>query len=160
MRWGYHGKGISKHHQQMRRSSNNGKVFNQVYCYLCENSLLYRLESEFRPKHSTLSALIQMCDGWLQNMHNGNLNCIVFLDVQKAFDSVNHEILLNKMHEYFGMSGTQLKWFESYSSNREQQCMVNGQISLPKNISSGIPQGSISWGLYCFCCILTICPNL
>ena len=49
-------------------------------------------------------------------LDNGNLNCLVFLDVQKAFDSVNHEILLNKMHEYFGMSGTQLKWFESYLS--------------------------------------------
>ena len=47
------------------------------------------------------------------------------------------------MHEYFGMSGTQLKWFESYLSNREQQCMVSGQISPPKNISCGIPQGSI-----------------
>ena len=98
------------------------EVFNQV----CENSLLSRFQSGFRPEHSTLSALIQMCDDWLQNMDNGNLNCVVFLDVQKAFDAVNHEILLNKMHEYFGMSGTQLKWFESYLSNREQQCMVNG----------------------------------
>ena len=88
------------------------EVFNQVYRYLSENSLLSRFQSEFRPKHSTLSALIQMCDDWLQNMDNGNLNCVVFLDVQKAFDSVNHEILLNKMHEYFGMSGTQLKWFK------------------------------------------------
>ena len=84
-----------------------------------------------------------MCDDWLQNMDNGGLNCVALLDVQKAFDSVNHEILLNKMHEYFGMSGTQLKWFESYLSNREQQCMVNGQISSPKNISCVIPDGSI-----------------
>ena len=83
-----------------------------------------------------------MRDDWLQNMDNGNLNCVVFLDVQKAFDSVNHEILINKMHEYFGMSCTQLKWLESYLTNREQ-CMVNGQISSPKNISCGIPQGSI-----------------
>ena len=82
-----------------------------------------------------------MCDDWLQNIDSGNLNCIVFLHVQKAFDSVNHEILLNKMREYFGMCGTQLKWFESCF--REQQCMVNGQISSPKNISCGIPQGSI-----------------
>ena len=119
------------------------EVFNQVYRYLSENPLLSRFQSGFRPKHSTLSALIQMCDDWLQNMDSGNLNCVQFLDVQKAFDSVNHEILLNKMHEYFGMSGTQLKWFESYLSNREQQCMVNGQISSPKNISCGIPQGSI-----------------
>ena len=110
-----------------------------MYRLLSENSLLARFQSGFRPKHSTLSALIQMCDDWLENIDIGNLNCVVFLDVQKAFDSVNHEILLNKMHEYFGMSGTQMKWFESYLSNREQQCMVNGQISPPKNISCGIP---------------------
>ena len=56
-------------------------VFNQVYRYLCENSLLSRFQSGFRPKHSTLSTLIQMCDDWLQNMDNSNLNCVVFLDV-------------------------------------------------------------------------------
>ena len=82
-----------------------------------------------------------MCDDWLQNMDNGILNSVVFLHVQKAFDSVNHEIPLNEMHEY--LICTQLKWFESYLSNREQQCMVNGQISSPKNISCGIPQDSI-----------------
>ncbi len=80
---------------------------------------------------------------WLQNTDNGNLNCVVFLDVRKAFDSINHEILLHKMHDYFGISGIQLKWFESYLSNTEQQCMVNGQVSSPKNIICGIPQGSI-----------------
>ena len=53
-----------------------------------------------------------MCDDWLQNMGNGILNCVVFLHDQKAFDSVNHEILLNKMHKY--LICTQLKWFESY----------------------------------------------
>ncbi len=47
------------------------------------------------------------------------------------------------MHDYFGISSIQLKWFESYLSNREQQCMVNGQVSSPKNIICGIPQGSI-----------------
>ena len=81
------------------------EVFNKVYRYLCENSLLSRFQSGFRPKHSTLSALMQICDDWLQNMDNGNLNCVVFLDVQNP---VNHEILLNNMYEYFGMSGTQL----------------------------------------------------
>jgi hypothetical protein len=76
-------------------------------------------------------------------MDNGNLNCVVFLDVRKAFDFINHEIPLHKIRDYFGISGIQLKWFESYLSNREQQCMVNGQISSPKNIICGIPQGSI-----------------
>ena len=89
------------------------EVFRQLYHYLSENSLLSRYQSGFRPKHSTLSALIQMCDEWLQNMDNGNLNCVVFLDVRKAFDSINHEILLQKMHDHFGIIGTELEWFKS-----------------------------------------------
>jgi hypothetical protein len=49
-----------------------------------------------------------MCDDLLKNMDNGELNCVVFLDVRKAFDSINHEILLDKMHNFFGITGTQL----------------------------------------------------
>ena len=79
-----------------------GQVFRQVYQYLSENSLLPRFQSGFRPRFSTLSALIQMCDEWLRNIDDGNLNCIVFLDVGKAFDSIDHEILLLKMHEMPG----------------------------------------------------------
>jgi retron-type reverse transcriptase len=84
-----------------------------------------------------------MCDDLLKNMYNGELNCVVFLDVRKAFDSINHEILLDKMHHFFGITGTQLKWFESYLNNRVQQCLINGQLSSPKTITCGVPQGSI-----------------
>jgi hypothetical protein len=69
-----------------------------------------------------------MCDDLLKNMDNGELNCAVFLDVRKSFDSI---------------TGTQLKWFESYLNNRVQQCLVNGQLSSPKTITCGVPQGSI-----------------
>jgi hypothetical protein len=84
-----------------------------------------------------------MCDDLLKNMDNGELNCVVFPDVRKAFDSINHEILLDKMHNFFGITGTQLKWFVSYLNNREQQCLINGQLSSPKTITCGVPQGSI-----------------
>ena len=119
------------------------EVFRQLYGYLSVNSLLSKFQSGFRPKHSTLSALIRMCDDLLKNMDNGELNCVVFLDVRKAFDSINHEILLDKMHNFFGITGTQLKWFESYLNNRVQQCLINGQLSSPKTIICGVPQGSI-----------------
>lgn len=125
-----------------------GEVFRQLYCYLTDNSLLSKFQSGFRPKHSTLSALIQMCDDLLKNMDNGNLNCVVFLDVRKAFDSINHKILLNKMRDLFGISGIQLNWFESYLSNREQQCLINGSLSTPKKIRCGVPQGSILGPLF------------
>ena len=69
--------------------------------------------------------------------------CLVFLDIRKAFDSINHEILLNKMNLNFGISGNALKWFDSYIKDREQQCTVNGQLSSSKKIICGVPQGSI-----------------
>jgi hypothetical protein len=63
--------------------------------------------------------------------------------VYKAFDCINHEILLKKMLNYFGISGIPLNWFKSYLSDREQQCLVNGHLSSPRKIKCGVPQGSI-----------------
>ena len=119
------------------------EVFRQVYGYLTENCMLSKFQSGFRPKHCTVTALIQMCDEWLENMDNGKLNGVVFLDIKKAFDSINHGILLNKMKKRFGISSIELKWFESYLSDREQQCSINEQLSSKKTITCGVPQGSI-----------------
>ena len=74
-----------------------GCVFNQLYNFLNKNSLLSKHQFGFRPKNSTLTALIQMCDEFYQNLDNGKLNGVVFLDIRKAFDSVDHKILLCKM---------------------------------------------------------------
>ena len=63
------------------------EVFHQVYGYLTENCLLSKFRSGFRPKHSTVTALIRMCDEWLENMDNGKSNGVIFLDIKKAFDS-------------------------------------------------------------------------
>ena len=119
------------------------EVFRQVYRYLSESSLLSKFQSGFRSRHSTVTALIQMCDEWLENMDNGRLNGVVFIDIKKAFDSIDHRILLNKMNEQFGIFGVELKWFESYLTNREQQYNVNGELSSNKIITCGVPQGSI-----------------
>ena len=119
------------------------EVFNQIYRYLNENSLISKFQSGFRPKYGTLSALIQMCDQWLTDMDNGKLNGVVFLDICKTFDSINHEILLRKLKDQFGIRSTKLKWFKSYLTNRKEVCSVNGQTSSPKKIMCGIPQASI-----------------
>ena len=87
--------------------------------------MLSKFQSGFRPKHCTVTALIEMCDEWLENMDNGKLNGVVFLDIKNAFDSKNHGILLNKMKKRFGISSIELKWFKSYLFNREQQCSIN-----------------------------------
>ena len=117
------------------------EVFGQLYRYLSNNALLSRFQSGFRPKHSTLSALIQICDNLLKNMDDGKLNCLVFLNVRKAFDSKNHEILLNK---FLWSNGKSIKMVSIISmNNRVQQCLVNGQLSSLKTITCGVPQGSI-----------------
>ena len=72
-------------------------MFRQVYGYLTENCMLSKFQSGFRPKHSTLVALIQMCDERLENMGNGKLNFVIFLDIRKLFESINQCILLNKI---------------------------------------------------------------
>ena len=71
------------------------------------------------------------------------MNGVVFLDIKKAFDSINHGILLNKMKKCFGISSIEQKWFESYLFNREQQCSINEQPSSKKTITCGVLQGSI-----------------
>jgi hypothetical protein len=65
------------------------------------------------------------------------------LDIRKAFDSINHKILLRKLKNQFGIHDIELKWFESYLTNREQVFLVNGHTSLPKKIRCGVPQCSI-----------------
>ena len=118
-------------------------VFNQIYKFLNDNSLLSKHQSGFRPKHSTLTTLIHMCDTLYENMDNGQLSGVVFLDIRKAFDSINHTILLQKMNDQFGIKNVELDWFKSYLTNREQACIVNGAMSSPKTIVCGVPQGSI-----------------
>ena len=119
------------------------EVFRQMYTYVNESNLLSKYQSGFRPQLSILSALIKICDEILNNMDEGKINCIVFLDIRKAFDSINHNILLSKMRSNFGISGNELLWFESYLTNREQQCVANGILSSVGKLRCGVPQGSI-----------------
>ena len=75
-------------------------------------------------------------------MDNGKLTGVVFLDIRKAFDSIDHVILLEKL-AFYGVSQLELAWFKSYLSNRQQQCQVNGCLSNKGEIICGVPQGSI-----------------
>ena len=96
----------------------------------------------FRSIHSTELALGRSPNEWLMNINNGNLNSVVFLDIKKAFDTVDHKILLQKLACY-GINGRSLKLTESYLKDRSQRCSVNGQLSSMKSIVCGVPQGSI-----------------
>ncbi len=69
-------------------------------------------------------------------------SCCIFLDLAKAFDTVDHNILINKL-EYYGIRGTALKWFECYLTNRTQKVCINGTFSESCNVKFGVPQGSV-----------------
>ena len=68
-----------------------------------------------RVLHSTVTALLEATDNWVFNIDRGNVNAVVFLDVKKAFDPVDHDILLSKMNPYV-IQGTALYWFKSHTT--------------------------------------------
>ena len=117
-------------------------IYNQIYEYLTDNNLLNSKQYGFRSLHSTALALSESTSHWLLDMGNGKMNTVILLDIKKAFDTVNHDILLQKMKAY-GISGPELEFFNSYLENRVQYCSINGSTSGFKSISCDVPQGSI-----------------
>ena len=117
-------------------------IFNQVYAYLNENNLLSKYQSGFRPMHSTLTALIDITDNWYLNIDGGLTNAILFIDLKKAFDTIDHEILLSKL-ELYGFKGASLNLFRDYLSDRTQVTVINNVKSETSRIRCGVPQGSI-----------------
>ncbi|CAB3989496.1 Hypothetical predicted protein, partial [Paramuricea clavata] len=116
-------------------------AFDQLCSYLHGNSIIANQQSGFRKNHSTETSLLTVTNRWYCNMDNGLLNGVLFLDLKKAFDCVDHQILLNKLAMY-GIRGITLNWFKSYLSNRKQTCKANNIFSEMKPIKTGVPQGS------------------
>ena len=86
-------------------------VHNQLYAYLCGRNILPDSQSGFRPNHSTTTTLLEVQDYILNNMDKGFATGVIFLDLKKAFDTVSHEILINKLASY-GIKDNELDWFK------------------------------------------------
>ena len=86
--------------------------------------------------------MISITESINNSIDNGKFGCGIFLDLKKAFDTVSHSILLDKL-SYYGVRGATLKWFESYLNNRKQFVSVNGVSSDLLNVTCGVPQGSV-----------------
>ena len=110
--------------------------------YLAKHDLLYERQSGFRSKHSCETALTAIIDDWISAIDKNEIVGTVLLDLSKAFDLVNHKILLEKLR-YYQFSDRSLHWFKSYFDNRSQQVSISGTLSSSKLISSGVPQGSV-----------------
>ena len=117
-------------------------VHDRVYTFLEDSQCIYSLQFGFRKKHSTNHALIEITETIRQALDNKNIACGIFVDLQKAFDTVNHDILISKL-EHYGIRGTANNWFTSYLKDRSQFVSILGFDSETKNISHGVPQGSV-----------------
>ena len=117
-------------------------IYTQLMEFLTDNNILTPSQYGFRPKRSTELALVSFTKYVLDAFDNNDFVLSVFLDLSKAFDTVDHEILLSKLHHY-GIRGTAHDWFSSYLSNRRQYVHVNGQSSAIQTVVCGVPQGSI-----------------
>ena len=117
-------------------------VHSVVYSYLDECNLIPCCQSGFRPLHSTETTLHDLTNTCYQAMERGEMTGTVFIDLSKAFDSVNHEIILGKL-EQSNMSTSVINWFKSYLYERSQSVTVGGNISKSRPLNTGVPQGSI-----------------
>ena len=116
-------------------------VYNQLYEYMSTNGLIASYQSGFGAHHSTTTALLKCTDDWLNGTDAGKYAGVVFVDFKKAFDTIDHGILLQKLAHY-GCHGYKLEWFKSYLSKHTQFTRVNGCDSRVRCIGLGVPQGS------------------
>ncbi len=93
--------------------------------------------------HSTETALIRVTNDLLLSSDRGCISLLVLLDLSAVFDTIDHNILLNGLENFFGISGSALAWFKSYLSDRHQFVAVNEEVSYRSQVQYGVPQGSV-----------------
>ena len=117
-------------------------VYNQTYDHLMANDLLPKLQSAYRKRYSTETALIKIYNDILLSMNQQHVTLLVLLDLSAVFDTVDHSILLERLTKSFGISGKALKWFSSYLSGRSQRVTLDGGVSKVFTTTCGVSQGS------------------
>ena len=117
-------------------------MYNRLISFVNKHDILYSLQFGFRHGYSTILAMIYLVDKISQSLDNGDYVLGLYLDFTKAFDIVNHAILLQKL-EHYGVRGVALNWFKSYLSGRTQFVDYQGVRSTTCHITCGVPQGSI-----------------
>ena len=131
-------------------------IANQLHIYLETTGLLQKTQSGFRKHHSCQTALINIVDSWLKCIDDGNLIGSVFIDFKKAFDLVDHEILLYKLKLYH-FDDQACALFSSYLQNRTQIVKAENTVSENMNIISGVPQGSMALCYFLFMSMMCLC---
>ena len=117
-------------------------MFNQIHNHFSMHNLFYSGQYGFRANHSTQFAALELIDRITQDLDQGNMPITIFIDLSKAFDTLNHDILIYKLKSY-GLSEAALKLMQSYLTNRKQYVEINNTQSTKNDITVGVPQGSI-----------------
>ena len=122
---------INKNYRPVSNLSFVGKliehvVADQVTSRITQHSLMEANQSAYGSHHSTGTTLLKVKADILRAMDNHEVVCLVLLDLLAAFDTVNHDILISKLQDRFGIGGTALEWFRSYLSGRSQCVAIGG----------------------------------
>ena len=118
-------------------------VYNQLYGFLANEEIITNQQSGFRLLHSTVTALLEATDSCALDINRGKVNAVVFLNLKKAFDTVDHDVLLGKLSLYGVQESPYDFWFKSYLNNRTQKFVVNGSLSKVCSLGCRVPQGTI-----------------
>ena len=118
-------------------------VLSQLLSHLECHNLTGKFQSAYKAKHSTETALIRVTNDLLIESDSGGVAILGLLDLSAAFDTIDHDILLQRLEMNFGISGVALKWFRSYLTSRWQTVVVDGVYSKSKELKFGVPQGSV-----------------
>ena len=114
----------------------------RLYNFVEENQIVYPLQFGFRKNFSTTLALLSLTEEIQQEMDKGRFGCGIFIDFQKAFDTVDHNILVKKL-DHYGIRGVSNSWFKSYLNNRKQYVSINGFNSELNDIKCGVRHSSV-----------------
>ena len=117
-------------------------MYNLLYKFLVEKNILYQKQFGFQNAHSTEHAFLQLVNQITEAFSKGKYTLWIFIDPSKAFETVNHNILVEKLKVY-GIQSENLKWFRSYLSNKKQFISHNDFKIEMKIFKCGVPQGSI-----------------
>ncbi|MCP3849467.1 MAG: reverse transcriptase family protein, partial [Gammaproteobacteria bacterium] len=118
-------------------------VLQQLLEYLNLHNLLPSSQSAYRPAHSTETLLLKITNDILCALDDGNVSVLTLLDLSAAFDTIDHALLLNRLHSLYGISGAALAWFKSYLFERFQSVTLSNDMSQQSPLSFGVPQGSV-----------------